>query len=66
MEGNVKIRRKVTERQFNKNDFAKNRDDCYNRFVEIFGFDPVTIVDKRAVQNASLRFADPLKKRIVY
>ena len=26
----------------------------------------MTIVDKRAATNAALRFADPLKKRIIY
>ena len=66
-EGFIKMRPYLTQRQYQKKDFVQQRNECIKSFIEILGFNPLQIMDKKPkATSEGNRFMDPLKKRIVY
>ena len=58
---------RLTQRQFQKKNFVGQRSECIRSFIEILGFNPLQIIDRKGqAANEEKRFVNPLNKRIIY
>ena len=66
-EGGLIIMVPQTQGQARKKNFREERTGCIRSFIEILGFNPLQIIDRKdSAANEEKRFVNPLNKRIIY